>query len=267
MSSTTNSSATAGQKRSVASSDVRVLTHADTSKAALTLLGAFKDDALAKLLVCHFEDAQKRVDLELALYEAYVSQHISKGIVLGIGETEADFETVAIWSVPDSVDEGLDSFLNLMEAGYGHVWEIAGDQGREKIFEKMLPLLHDTCERILATDLRFNSKRIYTLVYVGSLEKARGKGNARRMFDYMFQNYIDVPGTDNIAYLESSAKSNIPIYERFGFYFYEDIMMGSKASDRAVEGRDYAVMNVMIRGSFGEDWRNAENEFSGSSKL
>lgn len=267
MSSTTNNSATAGKKPTVASSNVRVLTHADTPKAALTLLGAFKDDALAKLLVCHFEDAQKRVDLELALYEAYINQHIAKGIVLGIGETEADFETVALWSTPSSVDEGLDSFLTLMESGYGHVWDIAGENGREKIFQKMLPLLHDTCERIFATDLRFNTKGVYTLVYVGSLDKARGKGNVRRMFEYMFQNHIDVPGTDSVAYLESSAKSNIPIYERFGFHFYEDIMMGSKANDRAVEGRDYAVMNVMIRGSFGEDWRNAENEFSGSSKL
>lgn len=223
-------------------------------KAASTLLQSFKTDSLARLLTNHISDLNDKDKLEYAMYECYLRQHIAKGVCLGIGESETEFETVAIWSTPTSADNGLDSFANLMDAGYHKLWEMAGDEGREKIFKGMLPLLHDTAERILSTDSRFMDKGLYTLVYLGSVASARGKGNVRLMFDFMFHNYIDLPGTSNMAYLESSSPDNIPIYNRFGFHFYEDIMLGSRDGPDAKEGEDYAVMNVMIRGSFGEDW-------------
>lgn len=235
-------------------SRMRPLTNADVHKAAATLLESFQTDALSKLLTHHISDSDHRKKVEFTVYECYLRQHIAKGLCFGIGESESGFETVAIWSTPTSCDDGLDSFANLMDAGYHKLWEICGDEGRDKIFKGMLPLLHDTAERILSTDTRFVDKNVFTLVYLGSVASARGKGNVRLMFDYMFQNYIDVPGTSNITYLESSSPDNIPIYNRFGFHFYEDIMLGSKDRAGAKEGEDYAVMNVMIRGSFGEDW-------------
>lgn len=244
---------------------IRVLDVEDTHKAAKTLLKSFRDDALAKLLVSHIEDQDEKDRLELTLYEAYVKQHILKGIVLAINETEDEFETVGVWSSPDSLEKGLDSFTNFMEAGYGKVWDMNNDEGRQKIFYGMLPLLHDTCERILGTDSRFKDKNIFTLVYLGSLESARGKGNVRLMFDYMFEKHID--NTPNsISYLESSSKTNIPIYEKFGFKFYEDIMLGCKESDDSIEGKDYAIMNVMIRGSSGHDWTKDENTGTANSQ-
>ncbi|GEQ72233.1 hypothetical protein JCM33374_g5920 [Metschnikowia sp. JCM 33374] len=235
-------------------SRVRKLTLDDAPSAARTLQASFGTDALAKLLTVHIEDPTDRELVDHKLYECYLRQHITKGICLGIGESEDGFETVAVWSHPSSLEDGLDSFANLMEAGYGDLWEMSGKEGQDKIFKGMLPLLHDTCERILSTDERFKDKGVYTLVYLGSEERARGKGNVRTMFDYMYEKYVDVPGNNNIAYLESSSADNIPIYNKFGFYFYENIVLGSKDSPDAKEGDDFAVMNVMIRGTNGEPW-------------
>ncbi|ODV81917.1 uncharacterized protein CANTADRAFT_45988 [Suhomyces tanzawaensis NRRL Y-17324] len=235
---------------------IKILTHADVKKAAFCLLNSFRTDALAQLLTAHIPDQKYRDECELALYEAYVHQHITKGFCLGMNETEDTFETVAVWSTPTSVEDGLDSFPTLMSAGYGKVWDMFGPEGREKVFYGMLPLLHDSCERIISNDARFSDKDIYTLVYLGSLPSARGKGNVRKHFEFVFKNFID-KSDKNIAYLESSSPDNIPIYERFGFRFYEDIMLGDNSSKNAVEGKDYAIMNVMIRGSKGKDWQES----------
>ncbi|KAK6458171.1 uncharacterized protein RJT20DRAFT_126118 [Scheffersomyces xylosifermentans] len=247
-------------------SNLRVLNHKDTHKAALTLLASFRTDALAKLLVSHIPDQAEKDRCELALYEAYLNQHISKGLCLGINETADSFETVAIWSTPTSVENGLDSFGVLMESGYDKVWQMFGEIGREKVFYGMLPLLHDSCERILSTDSRFRNKGVWTLVYLGSTVAARGKGNARKMFDYMFTQHIDA-SKNNIAYLESSSPDNIPIYERFGFRFYEDITLGDNATKGAIEGEDFATMNIMIRGTNGHDWTEDKNTFTEKGKL
>ena len=244
---------------------IRVLEVGDTEKAAETLFKSFREDALANLIVSHVEDQNEKDILESALYKAYVKQHIFKGLVLGINETEAGFETVGVWSDPNSFKIGLDSFANLMEAGYGKVWDLNNKQGRQKVFHQMLPLLHDTCERISDTDSRFKDKGVFTLVYLGSLESARGKGNARLMFDYMFDNHIDT-SPNNMTYLESSSKTNIPLYEKFGFKFCEDIVLGSKGTENSIEGKDYAVMNIMIRGSLGHDWTQDENTGASSSQ-
>lgn len=233
---------------------MKVLTNADVHKAAVTLLKSFETDSLAKLLTNHVSDPHHKSKIDYTIYECYLKQHIAKGLCLGIGEGDEEFQTVAIWSTPTSGEDGLDSFANLMDAGYHKLWELSGEEGRHKIFKGMLPLLHDTCERILSTDVRFKGKDCYTLVYLGSVASARGKGNVRLIFEYMFSKHIDVPGSSNIAYLESSSPDNIPIYNRFGFHFYEDIMLGSKDSPDAKEGDDYAIMNVMIRAPNGEDW-------------
>ncbi|KAI5956879.1 hypothetical protein KGF54_000497 [Candida jiufengensis] len=242
------------KKKNKQTTELRYLTEKDVYKAALTLKDAFTNDSLSKLLVCHIKDQYKRDYCELLLYEAYIKQHLKKGIVLGQGENETCFETVSIWSHPKSEEDGLDSFHTLMQSGFDKIWENFGKEGQNKMFSKdgMLPLLHDSCERIIKGDKRFKDKPIYTLVYVGSTKKAQGKGNLRKMFDFMFDNYIDP--NNALAYLESSSPNNIPIYERFDFHFIEDIMLGDNQLEGAVEGEDYAIMNVMIRGIKGEDW-------------
>lgn len=188
------------------------------------------------------------------MYECYLKQHIDKGLCVGVGESSGGFETVAIWSTPKSYEMGLETFQDYMEAGFDNFWHIAGPEGREKIFNGLLPLLDRVSHRILTTDSRFQNMGLYTLVYLGSVNSARGKGNVRAMFDFMFENYIDSPGSENIAYLESSASSNIGIYNRFGFHVYEKIVLGDDQKSGARESEDFALMNIMIRCSKGKDW-------------
>lgn len=245
--------------------EIKVLTLDDTEKAAKCLLEAFDGDSLAAYLGCHFKYDEYKKYCELKLYEAYVRQHIVSGLVIGIlDDTKEGFDTVAMWSLPDSHERGLDDFSVLMRAGYDQVWNIYGEEGRQKIFDGMWGLLHDSCVRILSTDSRFADKKLFTLVYIGSTVNARGKGNVRKMFDYMFELYIDVC-PNSLSYLESSSKTNIPIYNKFGFHMYEDIVLGTKKDSNSKEGVDYSIMNVMIRGTNGHDWTKDANVTS--SKL
>lgn len=232
---------------------LRFLELKDSRKAALTLLGSFDDDHLATYLVSHVEDPDVRAKLCLALYEAYTRQHILNGIVLGINETDDAFETVAIWAHPTALEDGLESYSTMMEAGYSTVWEMNDKTGRKKVFTEMMGALHDTAERILNFDERFMNKGVYTLVYLGSLRSARGKGNVRFMFEYMFRNYIDTK-PDSITYLESSSINNIPVYEKFGFRLHSELTVGKRTPGSSVEGQDYAKLYVMIRGYKGRDW-------------
>ncbi|CAN3370827.1 hypothetical protein DICA3_F35850 [Diutina catenulata] len=231
---------------------MRQLTMADVPKAAQTLYASFRTDALAGLLTEHIRGDHERQEVETELYECYLRQHILKGVCFGVNEDPDLFETVAIFATPTSEAEGLYSFENMMESGFGHLYDRLSEHGRTKIFKGLLPLLHDSCERIL-NQPRFATKKCWTLVYVGSLARSRGKGNLRKLFTYMFDNFIDAE-PDTICYLESSSPANIPIYERFDFWMVEDIVLGNKF-DGAVEGKDYAIMNVMIRGTQGRDWR------------
>lgn len=232
--------------------DFRVLGESDVVKAARTFLDAFSHDELSAYLTAHILSPALVEKCHVALYEAYLRQHISHGIVIGTNEDEKSFETVAVWATPESEDGGLDDFATMCEAGYNKVWDLYGPGGRDKIFKGLLPLLHGAAHRILDSDPRFSDKDVYTLVYVGSTAKAQGKGNLRKMFNYMFDKYIDV-SDHTISYLESSAASNIPIYNRFGFVEVENIALGMKNSD-AQAGVDYAVLTIMIRGNRGIDW-------------
>mgnify|MGYP004709561717 CR=1 FL=1 len=244
---------------------IKTLEQGDARKAANTLYEAFQNDSLAKYLTVHITDPEIRKELEITLYECYLIQHIKLGLCLGIGEGADQFETVALWALPEvEAKEDIDSFTHMMECGFWKVWLECDALAREKIFKHMFSLLHDTFVDIMATDSRFHHKNAYTLVYLGSTLAARGKGNVRKMFEYMFENYID-KSDNNIAYLELSSSKNIPIYEKFGFKFYKDICLGKQ--DNGEEGTDYAVMNVMIRDSFGRDWTKLVNNFDSKGKL
>lgn len=232
---------------------LRLLTLDDAAKAARTLYQLFRNDALALLLMNDIQDPQLRQAAETKMYECYVRQHILKGVCLGVGEDASTFETVAIFATPTSEDEGMFSFATMMELKYNELWDMVPPATREKFFSGLVPLLHDLCERILH-EPRFRNKHCWTLVYVGLVERLRGKGNLRKVFSYMFDRYID-NDPDLICYLELLSPVNIPIYERFNFHLVENIVLGNKF-DGAVEGKDFAVMNVMIRGNKGREWRD-----------
>ncbi|GMM29072.1 hypothetical protein DAMA08_017880 [Martiniozyma asiatica (nom. inval.)] len=235
------------------SHNIEILTFKDVKKAARTLYESFDDDDVARYCSRHLEnDPQRKLDVDLAMYEAYVSVHIMKGLAIGIkGENASDadnetFETVALWEIPNGGD--MSDYITLIRSGFAKLAWKTGAEGRKRIFQTMFPVLHGNFHDIMHNKGEENT---FTLVYLGSTPKARGKGNVRAIFEWMFQNYIDK--NNSVAYLESSSVNNFPIYEKFGFKPVADIWLGDKN-----DPVDSARMDVMIRGPNGSTWEYLE---------
>lgn len=227
---------------------VELLTYADVKKAALTLYQAFDDDDVARYCTRHLEDQpEKKRQVDLLQFEAYVQMHILRGLALvikGEGHESRDtFETVALWEIPNG--GSTDDYLTFIRTGFAKLAWYTGSEGRRRVFNVMFPVLHGNFHDITECDP--NHDNYYTLVYLGSTPAARGKGNVRAMFEHMFRNYADPANA--CCYLESSSKRNFPIYEKFGFRAVADIWLGDKE-----DPVDKARMDVMIRGPQGAEW-------------
>ncbi|CDK27296.1 unnamed protein product [Kuraishia capsulata CBS 1993] len=232
-------------------SKVELLTLADYKKAAATLYESFDDDDVARYVSNHLEsDPERRKLADIALYEMYVYSHILRGQVVAVKgedhESSDTFETVSVWVQPGALP--VDSWWTLLRSGYLKLSWYTGLKGRKRVFQEMFPLLHDSAHEILGDD----AEKAYFLVYLGSTPKARGKGNVRAIFEYMFSNYIDKNGF--VSYLESSSLKNLPIYEKFGFRCVSDIWLGDKTNPK-----DSARMDVMVRGVKGEKWEQHDH--------
>lgn len=229
--------------------DIEILEFKDAKRAARTLYRAFDNDDVAKYTSRHLEnDPVKRKEVDLQLYEAYIVSHIMKGIVFGIKgdnfEENDCYETVSLWVKPDS--GALDDYITLIRSGFAKLAWNTGSEGRRRVFKVLFNVLHDNYHEIMKIDP--NEENTWTLVYLGSIPESRGKGNVRKMFDYVFNHYID-PMNAN-TYLESSAVRNLPIYEKFGFRAVSDIWLGDKE-----DPVDKARMDIMIRGPNGSEWK------------
>lgn len=229
-------------------SKVEILELKDARKAALTLYQSFDNDDVARYTSRHLEnDPERRKQIDIQLYEAYVASHIMKGVAVVVKgdnhEDNATFETVALWEKP-GVE--VTDYLTLVRSGFAKLAWNTGSEGRRRIFGVLFKVLHESFHEIMDCDL--NGTNTFTLVYLGSTPAARGKGNVRKIFEYMFDNFIDPVGAN--AYLESSSIANFPIYEKFGFRAVRDIWLGDKE-----DPIDKARMDIMIRGPKGEDWK------------
>ncbi|KAF6015621.1 hypothetical protein HII12_000781 [Brettanomyces bruxellensis] len=231
---------------------VEVLTFKDCKKAAKTLYNAFNDDDVDRYLSRHLEDQPElKKKCDLLLFEAYVYSLMLKGIVVGVkgedSENKDCFETVATWSTPDTGT--IEDYLTMLRSGFARLAWMTGAEGRRRIFHDLFKTLADNADDIMSADP--DGENLFTLVYLGTIPEARGKGNVRATFGYMFKNYIDP--RNSISYLESSALRNIPIYERFGFRAVADEWLGDKNAPV-----DKARMDVMIRGPQGKTWKYLE---------
>lgn len=223
---------------------VEILGFSDYKQVALTLYESFQNDLLSKYLTIHLAgnpDLKKRA--EIALFEAYAYSHMLKGLVVGIrSEDGKRFETVAVWARPDSGN--MENFWTLVRSGYLKYAWLTGAEGRDRLFNGLFPLLHKTSHEVLGQA----QTNTWSLIYLGSTPEARGKGNARAMFDFMFENYIDKKGC--LSYLESSSSANIPIYEKFGYKLVKQIVLG----DPVDKDKDFAAFEIMVRGPMGKQW-------------
>jgi ribosomal protein S18 acetylase RimI-like enzyme len=91
-------------------------------------------------------------------------------------------------------------------------------EGRNRFYKEFLPLLHDTKHQVLGD----RDDKSWYLVYLGTKPSARGKGYAGKLL----QHGLALADKDGLpTYLESSAASNIPYYEKFGFEFVKEIRL------------------------------------------
>lgn len=232
-------------------SQVEILTKKDYQKAARTLYESFDDDDVARFTSNHLkDDPELRLKVDLMLYECYVYSFMLKGLVVGIRgenhENEDTFESVALWATPDGGDFSADPLCMLRSGWLKFAW-MTGADGRRRVFKEMFSVLHDNEVDILGPE----TLNVYTLVYLGSTPKARGKGNVRKIFDYMYTQFINKENA--LCYLESSNTVNVPIYKKFGFEPVRDIWLGSLE-----DKEDSAMMTVMIRGRNGAPWPRIE---------
>ncbi|ODQ78032.1 hypothetical protein BABINDRAFT_172492 [Babjeviella inositovora NRRL Y-12698] len=231
---------------------IRPLTIRDSSKAAKTLYKAFKTDVLSRYVSKHLEDQPEyRQKVDIALYEAYVYSHILRGLVFGIeydpssateevddgtGISNAEcFETVSLWAPPGV---NIDDPITFARSYYKFAW-LTGAAGRKRVFTTFFGALVFNFHDALGKE----DNDAYALVYLASTPAARGKGNARKMLEYMFETHIDKE--NKLTYLESSSAVNIPIYEKFGFRWVRDMIIGDENDPNG----DFARLNVMVRGN------------------
>lgn len=110
-------------------------------------------------------------------------------------------------------------------------------EGRERYYNELLPLLHDTKAEVLAE----RDDNAYYLVYLGTKPHARGRGYARKLLQTMIDRVGDRHRCNNCTeanihtsqadaenrpvYLESSSLANNAYYSKFGFVVKKEVFL------------------------------------------
>ena len=76
--------------------------------------------------------------------------------------------------------KNMDDFCTMLWSGmYGLSWKLS-KEGRKRLFDEFLPLLHDTKHDVLGKD----DDNSWYLVYIGTKPSSRGKGYAKSLIEY-----------------------------------------------------------------------------------
>jgi len=126
----------------------------------------------------------------------------------------------------------MDDWMTRLRSGMWRLpWRLSSE-GNHRFFKEFLPLLHDTKHSTLG--VRDDSS--WYLVYIGTSEKGRGKGNCTKLMNHVTR-MADEQGQP--VYLESSNEKNPPIYRRYGFETVRTIHL-----QRAEKN---VMMDIMVR--------------------
>ncbi|KAF8463508.1 hypothetical protein BDZ91DRAFT_620724, partial [Kalaharituber pfeilii] len=209
---------------------VREIGIKESKKAAASLAQAFKDDEVAFYFLTTPKDAhrsEKEVwNLHTKILEYTVKAHCRKGLVLGIGE---NYEGVALWMPPG---QNMDDWWTILRSGMWKLWFKLSSEGRKRWFDEFLPKLHDTKEEVMG-DRDPNS---WYLVYIGVIPEAQGRGYSRKLVEHVT---VMADALNEPCYVESSARKNVAIYERFGFERLTEVIL-----DR---GEKPVMLDIMVR--------------------
>ncbi|ODV96738.1 hypothetical protein PACTADRAFT_1323 [Pachysolen tannophilus NRRL Y-2460] len=233
--------------------EVEIVDASTFQKAAKTLQIAFQEDKFAHYLTKPIESPILKQKVDLALFEASVFSSILDGLVVAIRDKEAEkidpnapFLACACFTKPDC-DSG---FWDRVYSGNFKRELLANQICRRRVFEEQFPLLDDTKDEVLGDQ----SSIAWYLADIGTTPNARGKGCARKLLEYVYENFIDPENL--VCYLESSNPKNRVIYEKLGFTFVKTFKVGHISCDcnSGYCGEAPLEMDVMVRGIKGKKW-------------
>ena len=153
--------------------------------------------------------------------------------------------------------KNMDDFCTMLWSGmYALNWKLS-KEGKKRLFDEFLPLLHDTKRRILGKD----DDNSWYLVYIGTKPCSRGKGYAKSLIEYttkQVRTFIKPLRTNSLifhcfwvstqsqadtenrpTYLECSNARNLNLYGRLGFQTAQKI--------RLLRGEKPIELDVMTR--------------------
>ncbi|RPB29364.1 hypothetical protein L211DRAFT_775940 [Terfezia boudieri ATCC MYA-4762] len=211
---------------------VRQIGLKESKAAAASLAKAFEGDEVS----FYFLDTPDKKDsrrssdatwkLHTKIMEYTVAAHCRKGLVLSIGENH---EGVALWMPPG---HNMDDWWTMFRSGMWKLYFKLSKEGRKRWFREFLPKLHDTKEEVMAE----RDPNSWYLVYIGVIPDAQGRGYSRRLVEHVT---VMADALNEPCYVESSARKNVAIYERFGFQRRTELIL-----NRA----DHEVMlDIMVR--------------------
>lgn len=182
--------------------DYRLLKPADIERAADVISQAFMEDPLCTFML---PNQKTRYRTLLKFFRLYGELNIKNGCGYGAGEP---LQGVAYWLSPDQDDLSISlkssgKLLTLLFSGYttGYL--------RARQVVKQTDQLHQ----------KYAAERHYYLDNIGVLASARGQGHASRLIR-PFLAQADEQGV--ITYTDTVTRSNVALYEHFGFECVEE---------------------------------------------
>ncbi|KAL9598984.1 MAG: hypothetical protein Q9179_003710 [Wetmoreana sp. 5 TL-2023] len=166
--------------------DARIVAWNEVNAAADCLAEAFADDDVAMYFV-NTKDTERwskerKWDLHVQLMRCIVSAHYLKGLALTIGP---DHDAVALWMPPG---KNMDDWLTMLLSGMTFLNFKLPKENRCRFDKEFLPLLHRTKQEVLGS----HDANSWYLVYIGTKPKARGKGYARKLIEYVTKQVRDL---------------------------------------------------------------------------
>lgn len=197
---------------------VRIVDMSECQQVAISLAHAFAADDLACYLLNSDDMAglspEEKWKLHVDIFQYIVAAHCLNGETHVIGP---DHEGVALWSVfplrpgksPCPVlpylsiplpliwnldiimisndlsrmppGKNIDDWYTVLRSGMWRLYFQLSSEGRQRYYNELLPLLHDTKVEVLGE----RDENAYYLVYLGTKPHARGRGYARKLLQTM----------------------------------------------------------------------------------
>ena len=184
----------------------RLLTLADLEAMAHVLATSFEEDPLVSFIL---PNRKTRVKTVAKFFRAMGRLNIQNNLAFGISDP---LEGVAVWNFPDksvsAKPKDLFAFLPLLFSSYPF-----GAQRARAIF-RQLDAMHK----------KYASEPHFYLDNLGVLPSARGKGLSSKLI----RPFLEMADSQKvIAYTDTVTKSNVPLYEHFGFQCVEETYIPS----------------------------------------